>query len=54
MTSKKELTVVVSNGYQVANSCLCPKSPGLASGKILLLSNESLLKEEDRKKKYYS
>ena len=50
MTSKKELFVVVSNGYQAANSRWCPKSPGLASVKILLLSDESLLKGEDRKK----
>ena len=51
MTSKNELIVVVSNGYQPANSCWCPKSPGLASDKILLLSDESLLKGEERKKK---
>ena len=44
MTSKKELSVVVSNGYQPLNSCWCPKSPELASDKILLLSNESLKK----------
>ena len=50
MTSKKELIVVVSNGYQATNSRWCPKSPRLASDKILLLSDESLLKGEDRKK----
>ena len=50
MTSKKELNVVVSNGYQPLNSRWCPKSPGLTSDKILLLSDESLLKGEDRKK----
>ena len=52
MTSKKELIVIVSNGYQQLNSCWCPKSPGLASDKILLLSDELLLKGEDRKKHY--
>ena len=49
MTSKKELSVVVSNGYQPVNSRWCPKSPGLTSDKILLLSDESLLKGEDKK-----
>ena len=53
MTSKKELNVVVSNGYQPVNSRWCPKSPRLTSNNILLLSDESLLKRED-KKKYYS
>ena len=43
MTSKKELNVVVSNGYQP-----------VTSDKILLLSDESLLNGEDKKKKYYS
>ena len=50
MTSKKELNVIVSNGYQPVSSCWCLKSLGLASDKILLLSDESLLKGEDRKK----
>ena len=50
MTSEKELNVVLSNGYQLVNSCWCPKSPGLTSDKILLLFDESLLKGEDRKK----
>ena len=50
MTSKKKLIVVVSNGYQPVNSRRCPKSPGLTSDKILLLSDKSLLKGEDRKK----
>ena len=50
MTSKKELIVVVSNGYQSVNSCGCPKSPRLALDKIVLLSNELLLKVDDRKK----
>ena len=49
MTSKKELSVVISNGYQPVNSRWCPKSPGLTSNKILLLSDESLLKGEDKK-----
>ena len=49
MTLKKELNVVVSNGYQSVNSRWCPKSPGLTSDKILLLSDESLLKGEDKK-----
>ena len=53
MTSKTEINVIVSNGYQPLSSCWCPKSPGLASDKILLLSDESLLEGEDRKK-YYS
>ena len=47
---KKELTVVVSNGYQPVNSRWCPNSPELTSDRILLLSDESLLKGEDRKK----
>ena len=51
MTSKKELIVVVSNGYHPVNARWCPKSPGLASDKILLLFDESLLKWEDRRKK---
>ena len=54
MTSKKELSVVVSIGYQPVNSRWCPKSPGLTSDKTLMFSVESLLKGEDRKKKYYS
>ena len=49
MTLKKELSVEVSNGYQPVDSPWCPKSPRLASDKILLLSDESLLKGEDRK-----
>ena len=51
MTSKKELIVVVSNGYQPVNESLMSKSPGLTSDKILLLSDEFLLKGEDKKKK---
>ena len=50
MTSKKELSVLVSNGYHPVNSCWCPRSLGPTSDKILLLSDESLLKGEDRKK----
>ena len=50
MISKKELSVVVSIGYQPINSSCCPKSPGLTSDKIFSLSDESLLKGEDRKK----
>ena len=50
MTSKKELNVVVSIGYQPVNSRCCPKSPGLTSDKILSLSDESFLRREDRKK----
>ena len=50
MASKKELSVVVSNGYQPVNSSSCYKSPALTSDKIILLSDESLLKGEDRKK----
>ena len=53
IASEKELCVVVSNGYQLLNNRGCPKSPGLASNKILLLSDESLLKGEDRRK-YFS
>ena len=49
MTSKKELSVVVSNGYQLVNICWCPKSPGLALDKIPLLPDESLWKGENRK-----
>ena len=52
MTSKKglrELNVVVSNGYQPVTSRWCPKSLGLTSDKILLFSDESLLKGEDKK-----
>ena len=51
MASKKELSVVVSNDYKPVNGRWCPKSPRLASDKILLLSGESLLKGEDRTKK---
>ena len=51
MTSKEELILVVSNGYQLLNSRWHRKSPGLTSDKILLLSGESLLKGEDRTKK---
>ena len=54
MTSKEELNVVASIGYQPVNSRCRPKSTGLTSDKILSLSDESLLKGEDRKKKYYS
>ena len=54
MTSKKELNVVVSNGYQPANSRWCPKSPRLTSDKILLLSDESQLKGEDKKKTFHA
>ena len=52
--SKKELNVVVANGYQPVNSSWCPKSPQLTSDKILLFSDESVLTGEDRKEKYYS
>ena len=51
MTSKEELNVVASIGYQPVNSRCRPKSTGLTSDKILSLSDESLLKGEDRKKK---
>ena len=51
MTSKKELNVVVSNGYQPPNSRWYSKSPGLASDKIIFLSDESLLNGEHRKTK---
>ena len=51
MTSKTELSVVVSNGYLLLNSHWCPKSPGLASDKILLLSDESLPEGEDKRQK---
>ena len=51
MTSKKEFNVVISNHYKPVNSRLCPKSPGLVLDNILLLSDESLLKGEDRQKK---
>ena len=51
MTSIKELNVVVSNGNQPVNESLISKSPGLTSDKILLLSDESLLKGEGKKKK---
>ena len=54
MTSKKELNMVVSNGYQPVNKSMMSKSPELTSDKILLLSDESLLTGEDRKEKYYS
>ena len=50
MTLKKELSGIVSNGYHSVNSRWCPKSPGLTSDKTLLLSDQSLLKGEDRKK----
>ena len=49
MTSKKELNVVVSNSYQPVNESLMSKSPGPTLDKILLLSDESLLKGEDEK-----
>ena len=49
MTSKKEINVVVSNIYQPVNNHWCPKSSGLASDKILSLSDELLLKGEGRK-----
>ena len=49
MTSKKELNVVVSNRYQPVNESLMSKRPGLTSDKILLFSDESLLKGEDKK-----
>ena len=48
MTSKNEINVVVSIGYQPVNSRCCPKSPGLTSDKILSLSDESFLRREDR------
>ena len=50
MTSKKELNVVVSNGYQPVNESLMSKSPGLTSDKILLLSEKLLLNGEDKKR----
>ena len=50
MTSKKKLNMVVSNSYQPVSSRWCPKSLGLTSDRILLLSDESLSKGEDRKK----
>ena len=50
MTSKKELNVVVSNGYQPVNEPLMSKSPGLTSDKILLLSEKLLLNGEDKKR----
>ena len=50
-TSKTELSVVVSIGYQPLNICLCPKSPGLALDKIL--SYELLCEGDDRKKQNY-
>ena len=53
MTSKAELNVVVSLGDQPLNSRWCPKSPGLASDKIVLLSDESLIEGKNRNK-YYS
>ena len=46
---RKEFNVVVSNGYQPVNESLMSKSPGLTSDKILLLSDESLLKGEDKR-----
>ena len=49
-TSKKELNHVVSNVYQPVSNHWCPKNPGLVSDKILLLSDEFLLKGEERKK----
>ena len=50
MTSKNELNVVVSIGYQPVNSRCCSKSSGLTSDKILSLSDELFLRREDRKK----
>ena len=49
MTSKKELNVVVYNGQQPVNESLMSKSPGLTSDKILLVSDESLLKGGGKK-----
>ena len=46
MTSKKELIVVVSNGKQPDS-----QEPWTHLGQILLLSDESLLKGKDKKKK---
>ena len=48
MTSKKELIVVVSNGQQPDS-----QEPWTHLGQILLLSDESLLKGKDKKKKKY-
>ena len=50
MTSRKELIVVISNDYKPVNSRWSSKSPRLALDNILLLSDESLLKGEDRQK----
>ena len=46
--------MIVSNGWQPVNSRWWPKSLELASDKILLLSDESLLKREDRKKMLFT
>ena len=53
MTSKKELSVAVSNGYHPLNSCWFPKSPGLALDKILSLADQSYLRDK-AEQKYYS
>ena len=53
MTSKKELSVVVSNGYHPLNSRWCPKSPGLALDKILFWLMNRYLKDKTEQK-YYS
>ena len=50
MTSKTELNVVVPNDYQPLDSSWCPKSPGIALDKILLLSDESLFRGRRQKK----
>ena len=50
MTSKKEFSVAISNHYKPVNSRWGPKSPGLILDNILLLSDELLLKGEDRQK----
>ena len=49
MTSKKDLNVAISNSYHSVSSRWYPKSPGLTWDKILLLSDESLLKGKDKK-----
>ena len=49
MTSKKELIVVVSNGQQPD-----VQQSWTHLGQILLLSDESLLKGEDKKKNYFT
>ena len=51
MTSKNELSVVVSIGYQPVNSRWYPKSPGLSSDKILTLPDEFIIKGRKQKKK---